>query len=99
MTTTLNVSTAPIYPFAPGGNALQMGPINMQGIVGTQGPESLIDKNPTWHMQSSASINPNTGDVTGFCYTWTTNSDVPWGRGFHGTVAITFKDVNDYTMM
>ena len=42
MTTALNVSAAPIQPFAIGGNALQMGPINMQEIVGSQGPESLI---------------------------------------------------------
>ena len=54
MTTTLNVSAAPIQPFAIGGNALQMGPINMQEIVGSQGPEPLISKNPAWHMQASA---------------------------------------------
>ena len=55
MTTTLNVSAAPIQPFAIGGNAPQMGPINMQEIVGSQGPEPLISKNPAWHMQASAS--------------------------------------------
>jgi hypothetical protein len=82
-------------PFAIGGNALQMGPINMQGIVGSQGPECLINKDPDWHMQASASINPSTGDVVGYCHTWTTNSSVPWGPGFHGTVAVSFKDGND----
>lgn len=95
MTTTLNVSAAPIQPLAIGGNALQMGPINMQGIVGSEGPESLINKNPDWHMQASASINPSTGDVVGYCHTWTTNSGTPWGQGFHGTVMVSFKDVND----
>jgi hypothetical protein len=61
MTTTLNVSAVPIHPFEPGGNALQMGPIKMQGIVGSQGPGSLINRNPAWQMQSSASIDPSTG--------------------------------------
>lgn len=45
MTTALNVSAAPIQPFAIGGNALQMGPVNMQEIVGSQGPESLSSYN------------------------------------------------------
>jgi hypothetical protein len=95
MTTTQNVSADSIQPFAIGGNALQMGPINMQGIVGSQGPENLINKNSDWHMQSSASINPSTGDVVGYCHTWTTNSGVPWGQGFHGSVTVTFKDATD----
>ena len=80
MTTTQNVSAALIQPFAIGGNALQMDPINVQGIVRSQGPESLINKNPGWHMQASASIRPSTGDAVGFCHTWRTNSGVPWGK-------------------
>jgi hypothetical protein len=42
MTTTLNVSAAPIQPFAIGGNALQIGPINMQEIVGSQVPNHSL---------------------------------------------------------
>jgi hypothetical protein len=42
MTTTLTVSAAPIQPFAIGGNALQIGPINMQEIVGSQVPNHSL---------------------------------------------------------
>ena len=44
----------PDRTFAIGGNALQMRPINMQEIAGSQGPEPLISKNPARHMPATA---------------------------------------------
>ena len=78
-----------------GGNALDLGPVNMANLVGSDSDPQQINNNADWHMQASASVNPATGDVTGYCHSWTTNSGQPWGQGFHGTVLVTFKDANN----
>jgi hypothetical protein len=65
--------------------------IQPEALVSLDSDEQIINKNPNWHMRAWLTVNQQTGALTGFCRTWSTD-DAPWGAGFHGGLAVQFVD-------